>query len=289
MQRETPLTAVDIDFLIAGSREPLALASALIEYKQPRWLSGWRRNARTTDERTWIATALPKIGVGDSIFLWTSSTVEPKKAAVLLAAASSLTADFAARQKVGGTNLSYYFVQQFPILPPSAFTSADLDFVVPRILELSYTSHSMRLWAEDLGHVGRTFAWDENRRALVRAELDAFFALKYSLSRDELRYVLDPATAKDADYPSETFRVLKTNEERRFGEYRTSRLVLEAFDQLSNTRITTTPIVLRSPAPAALRDGVWARSAQPQAGDVGAALSAILKAMGARGRPAMFA
>ena len=35
-----------------------------------------------------------------------------------------------------------------------------------------------------------------------------------------------------ADYPSETFRVLKQNEEKQFGEYRTRRLVLEAWDRL---------------------------------------------------------
>lgn len=34
------------------------------------------------------------------------------------------------------------------------------------------------------------------------------------------------------DYSSETFRVLKNNEERNFGEYRTQRLVLEAWDRL---------------------------------------------------------
>jgi hypothetical protein len=34
------------------------------------------------------------------------------------------------------------------------------------------------------------------------------------------------------DYPSETFRVLKQNEESEFGEYRTQRLVLEAWDAI---------------------------------------------------------
>jgi hypothetical protein len=37
---------------------------------------------------------------------------------------------------------------------------------------------------------------------------------------------------KGADYPSETFRVLKEKEIRQFGEYRTRRLVLEAWDAL---------------------------------------------------------
>lgn len=52
--------------------------------------------------------------------------------------------------------------------------------------------------------------------------------------RDELRYILDPADVMDEDYPSETFRVLKNKEIREFGEYRTQRLVLEAWDRLSS-------------------------------------------------------
>ena len=40
-----------------------------------------------------------------------------------------------------------------------------------------------------------------------------------------------PADVKGADYPSETFRVLKQNEIRRFGEYRNARLALQAWDR----------------------------------------------------------
>jgi hypothetical protein len=101
-----------------------------------------------------------------------------------------------------------------------------------RILELTYTSHSMAPFARDLGYDGPPFAWDEGRRALLRAELDAWYARAYGLTRDELRYILDPADVKGPDYPSETFRVLKTNEIRRFGEYRTARLVLQAWDRM---------------------------------------------------------
>ena len=77
-------------------------------------------------------------------------------------------------------------------------------------------------------------AWrfrNEDRRAQLRAELDAFYARAYGLTRDELRYILDPADVKGADYPSETFRVLKQNEIRRFGEYRNARLALQAWDR----------------------------------------------------------
>ena len=90
----------------------------------------------------------------------------------------------------------------------------------------------MRPWAEDMGHVGPPFGWDEERRARLRAELDGFFTRKYGLSRDELRYVLDPADVHGPDFPSETFRGLRDKEITRFGEYRTRRLVLEAYDAL---------------------------------------------------------
>src|SRR5215813_11565253 len=90
----------------------------------------------------------------------------------------------------------------------------------------------MAPFARDLRHDGLPFAWNEDRRALLRAELDAWYARAYGLTRDELRYILDPADVKGADYLSETFRVLKTNEIRRYGEYRTARLVLQAWDRL---------------------------------------------------------
>jgi hypothetical protein len=74
--------------------------------------------------------------------------------------------------------------------------------------------------------------WGDDRRAQLRAELDAFYARAYGLTRDELRYILDPADVKGADYPYETFRVLKKNEIAKYGEYRTARLVLQAWDRM---------------------------------------------------------
>ncbi|WP_223880763.1 hypothetical protein [Roseococcus microcysteis] len=117
-------------------------------------------------------------------------------------------------------------------MPPDVYTPDRLAFVVPRVLELTYTSRALAPFARDLGHEGPPFAWNEDRRAHLRAELDAFYARAYGLTRDELRYILDPADVKGADYPSETFRVLKQNEIRQHGEYRTGRLVLAAWDRM---------------------------------------------------------
>ncbi len=65
-----------------------------------------------------------------------------------------------------------------------------------------------------------------------RAWVPAWFARAYGLSRDDLCYILDPAGVHGPDFPSETFRVLKEKEQKHFGEYRTRRLVLEAWDRL---------------------------------------------------------
>ncbi|EQD65968.1 type II DNA modification enzyme, partial [mine drainage metagenome] len=59
-----------------------------------------------------------------------------------------------------------------------------------------------------LGFDGPPYAFDPARRAILRAELDAYYARLYGLTRDELRYILDPSDVLGADYPSETFRVL---------------------------------------------------------------------------------
>jgi hypothetical protein len=197
------------------------------------WLLGWRRNCRLGDERTCISGPVPAVGIGDSIFL-----LKPLKfpngpiASALAGNLSALVFDFVARQKVGGANFSFYYMSQLPALPPSTYNSDAIDFICPRVLELTYTAHDLKPWAEDLGYDNLPFIFEPERRALLRAELDAFYAHLYGLNRDELRYILDPADVMGPDYPSETFRALKNNEICQFGEYRTQRLVLEAWDQL---------------------------------------------------------
>jgi hypothetical protein len=171
-----------------------------------------------------------------------------RKLAALLADQCSLVHDYVARQKVGGTHLKYHVKKQLLVLPPERYTAADLDFIVPRVLELTYTANDLADWARDLGYIGAPFAWDPIRRAQLRAELDACYARLYGLTRDELRYVLDPADVMGADYPSETFRVLKNNETRAFGEYRTQRLVLEAWDAQEAGTVTSPSRVTSQPA-----------------------------------------
>jgi hypothetical protein len=199
------------------------------------WLLGWRDICRATDERTLITSLLPKVGVGNSLALmFVSAEIRPELQACLIACLSSLTCDFFARHKVGGTHMNFFLVRQLPVLPPEHFTTPMINFLVPRIIELTYTNYEMREWANALGCDGPPAPWQEDRRAFIRAEIDALLARAYGLTREQLRYVLDPTDVFGADFPSETFRVLKDRERRQFGEYRTARLVLAAWDRLSS-------------------------------------------------------
>ena len=198
-----------------------------------QWLMGWRAIARGADERSVIGGVFPRSGVGNSFHLvLPSPSISAGLCPCFVGCISSLVFDFVARQKIGGANFNFFIPMQLPVLPPSAYTQAAIDFIQPRVLELTYTAYDLKPWAEDLGYDGPPFRFDPERRSLLRAELDAFYAHLYGLNRDELRYILDPADVMGPDYPSETFRVLKNNELRQFGEYRTRRLVLEAWDRL---------------------------------------------------------
>lgn len=205
------------------------------------WLIGWRdvTDARSS-ARTLISSIIPRTGANDGFLLMLPAT-ETRKVAALLGNLCSLVCDYAARQKVGGLHLKYFTMKQLPILAPETYSEADLNFIVPHVLKLTYTAYDLEPWARDLGHEGPPFEFDSKRRAVLRAELDVYYARLYGLDLDDLRYILDPQSVKSS-YPSETFAVLKRSEEREFGEYRTQRLVLEAWERLE--AISTTKIEL---------------------------------------------
>jgi hypothetical protein len=197
-----------------------------------QWLWGYKDITTAITVRTFISTIIPMSGVGHTMPLIFPALNDVRHIACLVANANSLVVDYIARQKIGYIHLTYGYLKQLPILPPDRYTDSGLAFIVPRVLELTYTAHDLAPWAQDLGFTGEPFAFDPERRAFLRAELDAYYAKLYDLTRDELRYILDPIDILGGDYPSETFRVLKNNEMKEFDEYRTQRLVLEAWDKL---------------------------------------------------------
>ncbi len=209
------------------------LLDCWMDRRSPRWLMGWRDITNATNERTVIASVFPRYAANHKTPLFFADAKNSAAhAACLLANFNSLLLDYIAKQKVNGTSLTFHYVKQFAVLPPDSYTGTDLDFIVPRVLELTYTANDLQTWGKELASYdprpvaeqGQPFAWNPESRAQLRAELDAYYARLYGLTRDELRYILDPKDVMGADYPSETFRVLKEGEIRTYGEYRTQRL-----------------------------------------------------------------
>ncbi len=225
--------------------------SARLAGHDSRWLLGFRDVTNATNERTAIFAAIPRTAVGHTMPIVLALPEGGKNAACLMANLNALAFDLAVRQKLAGTHMTYFILEQLPVLSPDQYSQADLDFIVPRVLELTYTAWDMKSFAEDMGYSGPPFKWDEDRRALLKAELDAYYAKLYGLTRKQLRYILDPHSLTDhelenildpaedpadaprtKDFPGETFRVLKEKEIKQFGEYRTQRLVLQAWDRM---------------------------------------------------------
>ena len=115
--------------------------------------------------------------------------------------------------------------------------------IIKRVVSLIYFNHDLDEWAVELWNEMTTeqkkevpqlgkkecFVYNIENRQTYQAELDAIFAHLYGLTTEELRYILDPEDICGPGCINETFRVLKDNEIRQYGEYRTKRLVLEAW------------------------------------------------------------
>lgn len=164
-------------------------------------------------------------------------TVRPGSAvrsALLTATLNSLVLDYAARTSVGGTHLALYILKQLPIPDPEQYNQPSpcdktyKNLLIPRILELTYTSDELSGFAADLGYRGPPFVWNEARRHKLKSEIDGIIAHLYKLDRSELEWILD------APYPSVSFPILKKHEIEQHGEYRTKRYVLDAYQQLAN-------------------------------------------------------
>lgn len=200
--------------------------------RKTNWFLGFRDITNPTNERTLIMSFFPYSAVGNKLpLIFSEEKIELQ--CCLLANGNALIFDYLVRLKVSGKNMNFFLVEQFPFLPPSAYTEADIAYIASRVLELSYTSYSMRPLAEALGYTGEPFPWDEDRRVQLKAELDAYYAKLYGLTREELAYILDPTTKYPTDCPTVTFPTLQNNEMKKYGEYRTQRLVLAAFDELT--------------------------------------------------------
>jgi hypothetical protein len=213
------------------------------------WLLGWRDICRSTDQRTVIVSLLPRVAVAHTAPL-VFSTQSARLIACLYANLCSFALDYAARQKLGGTHLTYSYLKQLPVLHPFEYSrkttwapaSELVDWLLLRVLELTYTAWDLEPFGRDVDYDGPPFRWHPERRFLLRAELDAAFFHLYGLSRDDAAYILD------------TFPIVRRKDEKAHGEYRTKRVILKIYDAFAEAARTGVPYATRlDPPPADVR------------------------------------
>ncbi|HLX52747.1 MAG TPA: hypothetical protein VKR58_02345, partial [Aquella sp.] len=248
-------------------------SEVLNKIEKCNFLVGFRKVTGPSNERTVVTSIIPFSAAGDSLQLVIfKSELSKILITCFCVNFSSLVLDYIAKQKVGGVNLNFFYVEQFPFINPENYSDNIKNKIMLNAIELIYPSWDIKLFADDIWKEANEelksaiteqweenkvatggnkwappewckidemgcplppFKWDEKRRAVLKAELDAIYAKLYGLTTEELRYILDPQDVYGPDFPGETFRVLKDKEQRLYGEYRTRRLVLEAWDKLN--------------------------------------------------------
>jgi hypothetical protein len=245
IDRQHPLGPAEWRLIkVHGFRNVRATLALLLAHAAPRWLLGFRDITNTTNERTAIFSVMPRVAVGHTCPL--AFTKQPAdEALLLLTCMDSFAHDYVVRQKVGGTHLTYMYLKQFPVLPPSAYGPAERAYILPRALELTYTAWDLAPFASEVGATHGSpsssrpgeaclaptrrpadplppFRWDDARRFQLRAELDALFFHLYGLARDDVAYIMD------------TFPIVKRKDEAAHdGHYRTKEAILAVYDQLA--------------------------------------------------------
>ena len=210
-----------------------------------KWSIAYRAIMESHDSRSFLPCLIPNTyGIGNSLSLLylDKGTIQ---GILFLSMMSSIVMDYITRQKLGGKNINIFVTKQLAVLTPEQITSSGYERdIVERVARLCWFNHDLDGWMEELWEEcpeeyslpEEPVIWDEEQRAAWQAELDAIFAHLYGLSTEDLRYILDPEDVCGKGCINETFRVLKERELRELGEYRTKRLVMEAWNKFGFNR-----------------------------------------------------
>ena len=285
----------------------------------------FRRVARNTDERTCISAIIPW---GAASYGWILLLGPEANALLFLGGILNCYAfDYLLRGALTQPSIPQGTVSQIPFLTPESLESTcpwdetdGLDkWINRRVMELVYTAYDLQPMAKDVGRSHPPFLWDEERRFLLRCELDGAFFHRYMPADqrghwqaprrfDGIHHVEtakqlaelsgDFPTPRDAvEYIMDTFPIVRRKDEGRYGEYRTKRVILEVYDAMQIAAATGEPyLTVLDPPPAdrtcchptriavvdlaSLADGEWARQAGEQIAAETVVLAAVLKANG---------
>jgi hypothetical protein len=210
-----------------------------------KWFLVFRDITHSGNERTSISAIIPERPCGDTLSLITE--IDAVSALAICSNMNSFPYDYVARQKIAGTHLNHWIWEQLPCFENSQLESVvlfnvDLDlrsWLTSRSLELTYTAWDLQPFAQDCGYEGPPFKWNEDRRFLLRCELDAAYFHLYSIQRDDVDYIMD------------TFPSVKRKDEKAHGHYRTKNTILQIYDAMATAIASGQPYqTLLDPPPA---------------------------------------
>ncbi|HSK46628.1 MAG TPA: N-6 DNA methylase [Coriobacteriia bacterium] len=220
-----------------------------LQQRYRRYRIGFCDVASPTNERTLVATLIPaEAACGHSVPTFEFEPSWEWAYMIWLAVANSFCVDYLARTKVS-LHMGLSLLDSLPF-PRYAAGSPQAKYIVPRVARLITTSPEIlgfwdhlvqdgwvapRLRAEEIpGEL------DEGARSQLQAELDAFVAREvFGLTRDELSYILD------------TFPIVRKDDEKAHGEYRTKRMILEIYDEMAEVARVGQPYTTRLGLPPA--------------------------------------
>ena len=237
-----------------------------------KWFIAFRGMTNVmTNSRNAVFSVIPKVAVGNSAPVCVIE--HPHLSGAFLASLNSFVLDYSTRQKLAGANMNFFIVEQLPVLPPTTYAepctwandpNSEIpnplplrDWLLPRVLELTYTAWDLEAFAADCGWSGPPFRWDEERRFLLRCELDAAFFHLYLGPQTEWQQQPEaltrafPTPRHAISYIIDTFPIVKRKDEAKHGHYRTKETILQIYDALGEAMQAGVPYqTLLSPPPA---------------------------------------
>ena len=147
-------------------------------------------------------------------------------AACLAANLNSFCIDFVVRQKIQGTHLNWYILEQLPVITNEEYNrvfgvKTARELLEDHVIRLTYTARDMAPFARDMGYEGPPFIWNSEERRHLRARLDALYFLLYGIPREDAAYILD------------TFPIVQRQDMKEFKKYRTKEMVLAYMNALA--------------------------------------------------------
>ncbi|MFM2199248.1 MAG: hypothetical protein RLZZ505_2680 [Verrucomicrobiota bacterium] len=213
----------------------------------PSWFVAMRRHAKGVNELVAISAIVPRAATESSLNAFFSSDNDCTFLIRLVANINTFAFNYLVKLRQAGFSLNKTLYECIPL----ATLKVGGDYRIPwislhwlseRVLELTYTAWDLEAFAQDCGWPGPPFRWDEDRRFLLRCELDAAFFHLYLGSEDEWRQQPEaltrafPTPRHAVSYIMDTFPIVKRKDEAKHnGHYRTKETILQIYDALAES------------------------------------------------------